>query len=364
MSAAPDAPVAAAAPAPAAAPAAAQPPVARSTLDDFVMRERIGSGSYGVVWRGTRKADGQTYALKEIDLHGMSKKVDCWWGLGPRASMPLLSGMHAAGARAPVRSSVRPSAPPPPHACLRMARSCQPQEQQECIQETRLMSEFDCDHIIKYWDAFLERVRRAAAGTTGTPSWCGCVGQPHQQSAARCRRPHTPLPFLPANDCCMRPLQRAQCGAACKQPARVKHPAAPPPPRAPRAASSSSWSLPRAATCTSTCAPTRAPCRRTWCGGSRRRWAARWGLAVDCMHRRSAAPAQWRCSGGPVLNPAALSNPVLRARPPDAAGPARHARRQRAAPRLQDAKHLPGRGAQREDRGPGGGQGWGGGAGV
>jgi serine/threonine protein kinase len=96
------------------------------------------------------------------------------------------------------------------------------------------MSEFDCDHIIKYWDAFLERVRRAAAGTTGTPSWCGCVGQPHQQSAARCRRPHTPLPFLPANDCCMRPLQRAQCGAACKQPARVKHPSAPPPPPGPQ----------------------------------------------------------------------------------------------------------------------------------
>lgn len=49
--------------------------MARSTYDDFIIKEKIGSGSYGVVFKVIRKIDKQTYAMKEIDLQGMSRKV-------------------------------------------------------------------------------------------------------------------------------------------------------------------------------------------------------------------------------------------------------------------------------------------------
>ncbi len=49
--------------------------MARSTLDDFVLQEKLGSGSYGVVWKVVRKVDRQSYACKEVDLHGMTRKV-------------------------------------------------------------------------------------------------------------------------------------------------------------------------------------------------------------------------------------------------------------------------------------------------
>lgn len=55
--------------------------MARSTYDDFVMKEKIGSGSYGVVFKVIRKVDRHTYAMKEIDLQGMSRKVR--WARGP-----------------------------------------------------------------------------------------------------------------------------------------------------------------------------------------------------------------------------------------------------------------------------------------
>ncbi|KIY99714.1 hypothetical protein MNEG_8245 [Monoraphidium neglectum] len=66
---------------------------ARSTLGDFVLQQKVGSGSYGVVWK----------------------------------------------------------------------------EQEECIRETQILSGFDSDYIIKYWDSFLEklaglRVARRRAG--------------------------------------------------------------------------------------------------------------------------------------------------------------------------------------------------------
>lgn len=48
--------------------------MARSTYDDFVTQERIGSGSYGVVYKVVRKLDRLSYAMKEIDLAGMSRK--------------------------------------------------------------------------------------------------------------------------------------------------------------------------------------------------------------------------------------------------------------------------------------------------
>eukprot|EP00877_Chromochloris_zofingiensis_P008776 jgi/Chrzof1/4151/Cz14g00290.t1 len=78
--------------------------MARSTFDDFVVREKIGSGSYGVVYKVVRKVDRQTYALKEIDLQGLSRK-----------------------------------------------------EQEECIRETQILSHLDSQHIIRYYDSFLEK---------------------------------------------------------------------------------------------------------------------------------------------------------------------------------------------------------------
>lgn len=78
--------------------------MARSTYEDFIIKEKIGSGSYGVVFKVVRKVDRVTYAMKEIDLAGMSRK-----------------------------------------------------EQEECIRETRVLSSLECDYIIKYYDSFLER---------------------------------------------------------------------------------------------------------------------------------------------------------------------------------------------------------------
>lgn len=79
--------------------------LAESRPQDFVIKEKIGSGSYGVVFKVIRKLDRMPYAMKEIDLQGMSRK-----------------------------------------------------EQEECIRETRVLSSLDSDFIIKYYDSFLERV--------------------------------------------------------------------------------------------------------------------------------------------------------------------------------------------------------------
>lgn len=40
-----------------------------------------------------------------------------------------------------------------------------PQEQEECIRETRVLSSLDSDYIIKYYDSFLERVGACGLGT-------------------------------------------------------------------------------------------------------------------------------------------------------------------------------------------------------
>lgn len=50
----------------------------RSTKDDFQFESRLGSGTFGVVWRAIRKLDGKPYAIKELDLRYMNKKVDCF----------------------------------------------------------------------------------------------------------------------------------------------------------------------------------------------------------------------------------------------------------------------------------------------
>ncbi len=83
---------------------------------DFIIKEKIGSGSYGVVFKVVRKVDRVTYAMKEIDLQGMSRK-----------------------------------------------------EQEECIRETRVLSSLDSDFIIKYYDSFLERVSRRGGGPCSNP---------------------------------------------------------------------------------------------------------------------------------------------------------------------------------------------------
>ena len=49
----------------------------------FLRADKIGSGSYGVVFKVIRKVDRMVYAMKEIDLQGMSRKV------------PNQSGSHA-----------------------------------------------------------------------------------------------------------------------------------------------------------------------------------------------------------------------------------------------------------------------------
>jgi len=42
----------------------------------IIFTDKIGSGSYGVVYKVVRKVDRMVYAMKEIDLHGMSRKVN------------------------------------------------------------------------------------------------------------------------------------------------------------------------------------------------------------------------------------------------------------------------------------------------
>lgn len=47
----------------------------QSALSDYAIRERIGHGSFGSVYRVVRKLDGEYYALKEVDLQGMTSMV-------------------------------------------------------------------------------------------------------------------------------------------------------------------------------------------------------------------------------------------------------------------------------------------------
>lgn len=49
--------------------------MARSTLCDFELLEQLGTGSFGVVWKGKRKVDQLVYALKELRVGNMSRQV-------------------------------------------------------------------------------------------------------------------------------------------------------------------------------------------------------------------------------------------------------------------------------------------------
>jgi serine/threonine protein kinase len=79
--------------------------MARSCLEDFVIGDELGTGSFGTVYKAVRKADGQQYALKEVDLRTMSAL-----------------------------------------------------EQEDCIKECSVLASLDSPYIIKFYDCFLQKV--------------------------------------------------------------------------------------------------------------------------------------------------------------------------------------------------------------
>ena len=48
----------------------------RSTKADFIFSRQVGAGTYGVVWQAVRRLDGNTYAIKELDLRYLQKRVN------------------------------------------------------------------------------------------------------------------------------------------------------------------------------------------------------------------------------------------------------------------------------------------------
>jgi serine/threonine protein kinase len=74
--------------------------------EDFIFERVLGSGSYGVVHLARRQADGQLYAVKQINLRSMSRKeqldavneVQVWIG---RQKHFCLQGAVSHLARAP-----------------------------------------------------------------------------------------------------------------------------------------------------------------------------------------------------------------------------------------------------------------------
>ena len=51
----------------------------RSTKADFIFSKQVGAGTYGVVWQAVRKLDGKTYAVKELDLRCLQKRVNAFF---------------------------------------------------------------------------------------------------------------------------------------------------------------------------------------------------------------------------------------------------------------------------------------------
>eukprot|EP00002_Diphylleia_rotans_P014840 TRINITY_DN2885_c0_g1_i14.p1 TRINITY_DN2885_c0_g1~~TRINITY_DN2885_c0_g1_i14.p1 ORF type:complete len:348 (+),score=2.64 TRINITY_DN2885_c0_g1_i14:50-1093(+) len=74
------------------------------SLAEFVVLQKLGQGSYGVVYQAKRISDGQFYVLKKIDLARMSAK-----------------------------------------------------EQQDAVQEVKILASVDHPSIVKYYDSFLDR---------------------------------------------------------------------------------------------------------------------------------------------------------------------------------------------------------------
>lgn len=136
-----------------------------------------------MVYKVVRKVDREIYAMKSIDLAGMSRKV-C-------ASQPCSDSVYGRGVGCTALFVVHalrtgefcsslfcsdawfrvPGACMPAHACMPVCVHTRPhsQEQESCIKETRVLSALDCDYIIRYYDSFLEQVCtrvRAHIGTT------------------------------------------------------------------------------------------------------------------------------------------------------------------------------------------------------
>ena len=91
-----------------------------SSVSGLFAQEKIGSGSYGVVFKVVRKVDRMIYAMKEIDLQGMSRKVGPAMLSASRlhdfASL-LAYVIHPAGLMLPAA-----------HACLRPCMISRPHE--------------------------------------------------------------------------------------------------------------------------------------------------------------------------------------------------------------------------------------------
>ena len=45
-----------------------------SSIDDFIMGEKLGDGAYSSVYRVKRKEDGEFYALKKVNIFNLSEK--------------------------------------------------------------------------------------------------------------------------------------------------------------------------------------------------------------------------------------------------------------------------------------------------
>lgn len=103
----------------------------RSTKPDFLFSKQVGTGTYGVVWQAVRKLDGKTYAVKELDLRYLQKRVN----LLSKRFYVVFSFLHG-------------------HSII----ACMRQEQIECIREIKVLSDLSSPYIIKYFDSFLDQV--------------------------------------------------------------------------------------------------------------------------------------------------------------------------------------------------------------
>lgn len=49
--------------------------VTRDILEDYTLHSQVGSGSFAVVWKATRKSDGATVAVKDIATSKLNTKL-------------------------------------------------------------------------------------------------------------------------------------------------------------------------------------------------------------------------------------------------------------------------------------------------
>lgn len=202
--------------------------MARSTLEDFIVKEKIGTGSYGAVYRATRKVDRCGGKLHRNCRLASQMRIERVYGfrsrftrrdahravqllqehIRPERSGPsgheqkgnssvshpqretlatitytcfnisLLYLCCAAAEKVlarPVEGSAR--------SCLLSVRCCL-QEQEECIKETQILSSLDSEYIIKYFDSFLDKVTTTTASDAAIRTSSSRCHQQHCTSAA------------------------------------------------------------------------------------------------------------------------------------------------------------------------------------